>query len=130
MLAAATPQWRDDVAVVDWSLRVQLDQGFTLTDVDTSFFYFPSNLDQLDITPTPIADVALAHLQRYLLQRVGSPASSVVQIYNGVDTDRFHPAAAGGREALEGGPFNDPALWVIGTVGRLQKVKEIGRAHV
>lgn len=43
---------RDDVAVLDWSLRVQFDQGFTLTDVDTAFFYFPANLDQLDITPT------------------------------------------------------------------------------
>jgi sugar transferase (PEP-CTERM/EpsH1 system associated) len=38
-----------------------------------------------------------------------------------VDQDRFSPAA--GRQAIEGSPFNDPRLWLVGTVGRMQTVK-------
>ena len=41
-------------------------------------------------------------LAGYLRQRVGVPERRVVQIYNGVDIQRFHPAD-GGRAALPGG---------------------------
>jgi sugar transferase (PEP-CTERM/EpsH1 system associated) len=58
----------------------------------------------------------------YLQQRVGVPAARITQIYNGVDTERFHPAADG-RAPIEGSPFNDRALWLVGTVGRMQTVK-------
>ena len=71
-------------------------------------------------------------LAAYLHQRVGVPERRIAQIYNGVDIDRFCPAP-GGRAALAGSPFNDPSLWVIGTVGRMQAVKaqtQLARAFI
>lgn len=62
-------------------------------------------------------------LQRFLEQRVGVPSGRITQIYNGVDTQRFQPAAA--RQPLPGAPegFIKPDSIVVGTVGRLQAVK-------
>lgn len=71
-------------------------------------------------------------LARYLEEGVGVPGGRVERICNGVDTARFHPAAHG-RELLAGSPFNDSRLFVIGTVGRLQTVKDqilLARAFV
>ena len=61
-------------------------------------------------------------LQRYLIDHVGVPNERVAQIYNGVDTNRFHPAPRG-REPIAGSPFGAPGLRLIGTVGRLQTIK-------
>ena len=67
--------------------------------------------------------VALSRdLAGYLQQRVGVPDKRIAQIYNGVDIERFHPAAAG-RVPLAGSSFDDPSLFVVGTVGRMQTVK-------
>ncbi|MBZ8138311.1 sugar transferase [Rubrivivax gelatinosus] len=67
--------------------------------------------------------VALSRdLAGYLEHRVGVPPARIAQIYNGVDVARFAPAAAG-RVAPPGSPFDDPALFVVGTVGRMQTVK-------
>ncbi|MEQ8662341.1 MAG: TIGR03088 family PEP-CTERM/XrtA system glycosyltransferase [Gammaproteobacteria bacterium] len=51
-------------------------------------------------------------LERYLVEAVGIPAHKVVQIYNGVDCERFRPGARGVHGDI-----------VIGTVGRMQAVK-------
>jgi sugar transferase (PEP-CTERM/EpsH1 system associated) len=62
---------------------------------------------------------------------VGIPAARVRRICNGVDSERFGPAAA--RAPIAGSPFNDPRLWLVGTVGRMQTVKnqvELARAFV
>jgi sugar transferase (PEP-CTERM/EpsH1 system associated) len=68
--------------------------------------------------------VALSRdLEKYLIERVGVAADRVEHIYNGVDSERFRPRA-GARAAIEGSPFNDPALFVAGTVGRLEAVKD------
>ncbi|THF63659.1 TIGR03088 family PEP-CTERM/XrtA system glycosyltransferase [Pseudothauera nasutitermitis] len=64
-----------------------------------------------------------AQLEGYLNARVGVPAARIARICNGVDARRFHPAERG-REPLAGSPFNASALRVIGTVGRLQAVKD------
>lgn len=67
--------------------------------------------------------VALSRdLESYLVDRVGVPAARVQHVYNGVDSDRFHPAAA--RMPADGSPFTDPALFVVGTVGRFEAVKD------
>lgn len=67
--------------------------------------------------------VALSRdLGGYLQQRVGVPERRIAQIYNGVDVQRFRPSTAG-RAPLAGSPFDDPALFVFGTVGRMQTVK-------
>ncbi len=62
-------------------------------------------------------------LERYLIQRVGVRASRITQIYNGVDTARFAPAAHKPADVLPE-PFRGDDKVVIGTVGRLQPGKD------
>jgi sugar transferase (PEP-CTERM/EpsH1 system associated) len=72
-------------------------------------------------------------LESYLVERVGIPRERVVRICNGVDTARFAPTSDGARTPMAGSPFNHPDLWVVGTVGRLQRVKDqvtLARAFV
>lgn len=67
--------------------------------------------------------VALSRdLADYLSETVGVPQRRITQVYNGVDTEHFKPRDTL-RAALAGSPFNDPSLWVVGTVGRMQAVK-------
>jgi sugar transferase (PEP-CTERM/EpsH1 system associated) len=61
-------------------------------------------------------------LEDYLTVRVGMPKAKVQQIYNGVDTQHFFPA--GTRQSIVGCPFTDPSCWLVGTVGRMQAVKD------
>jgi len=63
------------------------------------------------------------HIAAYLSDGVGVPSQRISRICNGVDVARFHPAQSR-REMLEGSPFNESRLRVIGTVGRLQAVKD------
>ena len=70
-------------------------------------------------------------LERYLLHEVGVDSSRIARICNGVDTARFAPAAP--RACISGCPFDDPDLWIVGTVGRMQAVKDqltLARAFV
>jgi sugar transferase (PEP-CTERM/EpsH1 system associated) len=60
-------------------------------------------------------------LAGYLRTKIGVPDSQLTAIYNGVDHHRFSPAAQ--RQPIPGCPFTDPALWLAGTVGRMQTVK-------
>ncbi|GAA5180401.1 glycosyltransferase [Niveibacterium umoris] len=62
-------------------------------------------------------------LEKYLTNGVGINSRRVDVVCNGVDANRFAPARSA-REPLDGSPFNDPSLVVIGTVGRLQAVKD------
>lgn len=62
-----------------------------------------------------------AHLADYLRARIGVAPDSIAQIYNGVDTLRFRPVDE--RASIEGCPFSDRSLILIGTVGRLERVK-------
>lgn len=62
-------------------------------------------------------------LERYLTERVAIPPRQVTQIYNGVDIQRFERRGAD-RMAIPGSPFSDPRLWLVGTVGRMQTVKD------
>jgi sugar transferase (PEP-CTERM/EpsH1 system associated) len=64
-----------------------------------------------------------ADLKKYLIDRIGVPARSVTHICNGVDTDRFQPAAAG-RVAIGPSGFALPEDIVVGTVGRMDPVKD------
>jgi sugar transferase (PEP-CTERM/EpsH1 system associated) len=61
-------------------------------------------------------------LEHYLMATVGLPKGRVMQIYNGVDAKCFHPA--GMRQPIAGCPFTDPSCWLVGTVGRMQTVKD------
>lgn len=71
-------------------------------------------------------------LDDYLARAIGVPARRRSLIANGVDTDRFAPAAAP-VPAVAGCPFEPGRHWLIGTVGRLQTVKNqpaLARAFV
>ena len=71
-------------------------------------------------------------LGSYLQQKIGVPASRIAQIYNGVDSERFHPAGTPGDGVLHA-DFAGPGYFVIGSVGRMQDVKDpltLARAFV
>ncbi len=71
-------------------------------------------------------------LRRYLTGPVGIATDKVGLIPNGVDTDAFSPSR-GTREVIAGCPFLSGQHWLIGTVGRLQTVKNqiaLARAFV
>jgi sugar transferase (PEP-CTERM/EpsH1 system associated) len=69
--------------------------------------------------------VALSgHIESYLVDRVGIASARVERICNGVDTERFFPAPDARRMALPGSPFDAVGHIVVGTVGRLQAVKD------
>jgi sugar transferase (PEP-CTERM/EpsH1 system associated) len=58
-------------------------------------------------------------LERWLRGVVGIPQAKIELIDNGVDTERFRPATEASLE-----PWNAPDAFVIGSVGRLQDVKD------
>lgn len=62
-------------------------------------------------------------LDSYLKYQVRVASDKVAQIYNGVDADRFHPSYPK-RVWIKDCPFQNPDLWLIGTVGRMQGVKD------
>lgn len=67
----------------------------------------------------------------YLSDVVRVPGERLSQIYNGVDTDKFTPASAP-RPSILGCPFG-AGHWLVGTVGRMQAVKDqpnLARAFV
>ena len=71
-------------------------------------------------------------LDDYLGRAIGVPAHRRSLIANGVDTDTFAPAH-GVAQAVSGCPFEPGKHWLVGTVGRLQTVKNqplLARAFV
>ena len=60
-------------------------------------------------------------LAEYLHDAIGVPVGRIVQIYNGVDTDRFRPASV---RRIPPGDRAGERRFVVGTVGRLQPVKD------
>jgi sugar transferase (PEP-CTERM/EpsH1 system associated) len=68
--------------------------------------------------------VALSRdLDDYLVQKTGVSQAKITQIYNGVNTDRFCPAPTG-PQPISGCPFDPAQHWLVGTVGRMQTVKD------
>jgi sugar transferase (PEP-CTERM/EpsH1 system associated) len=77
--------------------------------------------------------VALSsELGDYLAARVGVPRGRISRLGNGVDTARFAPAPHG-TARIDGCPFDPGRHWLVGTVGRMQAVKDqpsLARAFV
>ena len=72
------------------------------------------------------------HSEQYLREQVGVPAHKIAQIYNGVETALFYPRCASDGSLLPPG-FAPADAVVIGTVGRMQQVKDqptLARAFV
>ena len=124
-LEVVIPAWAAGVAV-----RIHGEHGRDVGDFDGSNrkYQWLRRLYQPFVT----SFIALSRdLQHYLNVIVGVPGVKVTQIYNGVDARRFLPA--GGRQTIAGCPYTDPAHWLIGTVGRMQVVKDqttLARAFV
>jgi sugar transferase (PEP-CTERM/EpsH1 system associated) len=71
-------------------------------------------------------------LAHYLSADIHVPGSRITQVYNGVDTQRFQPAAEG-PIPIRNCPFDPAQHWMVGTVGRMQAVKDqvmLARAFV
>ena len=125
-LEAVVPAWSAGVPV-----RIHGEHGRDVGDLDGSNRKY--RLVRRAYAPFVTRWVALSQdLDRYLVRRVGVPESRVDQICNGVDTERFRPAATG-RAPIAGCPFAGAELWLVGTVGRMQAVKDqtnLARAFV
>ena len=115
-LEMQVPAWLARVPV-----RIHGEHGRDVSDLDgTSRRY--QRLRRL-YSPFVGRYVALSReLAGYLEGPVGIGAARIEQIYNGADTERFAPAAAGALP-IAGCPFAAPAHWLIGSVGRMQTVK-------
>jgi sugar transferase (PEP-CTERM/EpsH1 system associated) len=64
-----------------------------------------------------------ADLAGWLVRSVGLHPGRVTAIYNGVDSRIFHPRT-GSRPPLGPDGFAAPGSWVVGTVGRMEPVKD------
>ena len=125
-----------EMQVAAWAARVPLrlhgEHGRDVGDLDgTSLRH--QRLRRL-YAPFVHRYIALSQdLARYLTERVGIAPERVVKIYNGVDAERFRPAAGGEPGPIPGAPFAAPGHWLVGTVGRMQTVKHqplLARAFV
>ncbi len=123
-----------EVTVPAWAARVRVrihgEHGRDVGDLDGSNRKY--RWVRRGYRPFVSQYVALSQdLERYLTQSVGVPAGRVSQLYNGVDAHRFRPADR--HRPIDGCPFAGDDLWVIGTVGRMQAVKDqvtLARAFV
>lgn len=120
------PAWAAGVPV-----RIHGEHGRDVGDFDGA--NRKNQLNRRLLRPFVQQWVALSHdLAGTLTGPVGIAAERVQRICNGVDTDRFRPALEA-RAPIEGCPFTDPGLWLVGTVGRMQTVKnqvDLARAFV
>jgi sugar transferase (PEP-CTERM/EpsH1 system associated) len=62
-------------------------------------------------------------LKNWLIQTIGVPAERISQIYNGVDSTKFHPLQTA-RKNLGPAEFHQPDSIVFGSVGRMVAVKD------
>ena len=72
-------------------------------------------------------------LAAYLIDRVKISGSRVTQVYNGVDSGKFRPFETNSDSLPVDFPFRQPREWIVGTVGRMQVVKDqlnLARAFV
>lgn len=124
-LEAAVPAWAARVPV-----RVHGEHGRDVGDFDGSNKKY--QWIRRIYSPFVKHYIALSQdLAHYLTHPVGIGVNRVTQIYNGVDATRFHPAPK--RQDIHGCPFNDAGLWLVGTAGRMQTVKDqtnLARAFV
>ena len=75
----------------------------------------------------PFVDHYLAlsgDLASYLVDRVGVAPARVTRVCNGVDTTSFAPARAADAASIPDCPFSTPRHWIVGSVGRMQAVKD------
>ncbi len=124
-LELVVPAWAAGVPV-----RIHGEHGRDVGDLDGSNkkFQWIRRLYRPFVQRYIALSQDLAH---YLTQTVGMRPERVSQIYNGVDAQRFSPVAT--RAPIPGCPFVSPEFWCVGTVGRMQTVKnqtDLARAFI
>lgn len=116
-LEATVPAWLAGVP-----FRVHGEHGRDIADLDGSNRTY--RRVRRVYRPLVSRYVALSKdLDQYLRDAIGVNPDRIAQIYNGVDTQRFTPAPRA-RVPIAGCPFTSPDLWLVGTVGRMQDVKD------
>ncbi|MCC6610746.1 MAG: TIGR03088 family PEP-CTERM/XrtA system glycosyltransferase [Burkholderiales bacterium] len=125
-LEATLPAWAAGVPI-----RIHGEHGWDAADLDGSNARL--RWTRRAFSPFVTSYVALSqHLQDYLSRRIGIRPERIAQIYNGVDATRFS-RPGDGRPAISGCPFSGAGLWLVGTVGRMEAVKDpanLARAFV
>lgn len=115
-LEVVVPAWAAGVPV-----RIHGEHGRDVGDLDGSNKKY--QVIRRLYRPFVTHFIALSRdLEDYLTGRVAVSKEKVTQIYNGVDARRFH--GVNSVELLSGCPFHNPEHWIIGTVGRMQAVKD------
>jgi len=102
--------------------RVHGEHGRDIYDLDGSSLKY--NLLRKVIRPFASRYTTVsADLAKWLAQTVRVRTEKVTHIYNGVDIHRFHPC---GGQSISPWPegFAQPETLIIGTVGRMQMVKD------
>jgi sugar transferase (PEP-CTERM/EpsH1 system associated) len=116
-LEATVPAWMAGVRI-----RIHGEHGRDVDDLDGTNLRY-QRIRRL-YKPFVSRYIAVSkNLEQYLCSAIGVGTDRVVQIYNGVDTARFSPAA-GVRPSIDGCPFDEAEHWLVGTVGRMQAVKD------
>jgi len=115
-LEAQLPAWLAGVAI-----RVHGEHGRDVGDLDGSNVTY----QRVRRFYRPFVSYYLAlsrDLAEYLTGIIRVPQNKVLQVYNGVDSVRFHPAPS--DLTVTGCPFSRQEHWLLGTVGRMQTVKD------
>lgn len=102
-------------------LRIHAEHGWDVADPDGTNrryrllrrLYRPFVHDFIAVSP---------QLERYLREAIGVPQRQLHFFPNGVDTSVFRPSREG-EVVPEDFPFRKPDHWVVGTVGRLEPIK-------
>ena len=125
-LEAVVPAWAAGVPV-----RIHSEHGREGRDLDAGV----TRYDRVRKIYRPFVShyIALSKdLESYLSRVVAVPAGRLSQFYNGVDAEKFKPAP-GRAPGIAGCPFSPERHWIVGTVGRIQPVKDqatLARAFV
>jgi len=115
-LEVQLPAWLAGVPI-----RIHGEHGRDVSDLDGSNITY----QRVRRFYRPFVSYYLAlsrDLADYLTKAIHIPENRMLQVYNGVDSVKFHPGSTGLRDA--GCPFTRPAHWLVGTVGRMQAVKD------
>ena len=102
-------------------VRIHGEHGWDVNDL-AGTHWKPALLRRLHAPLVSHYITVSEHLKTYLQQRVGVAAGRITPIVNGVDTEHFQPATS--APDLFPAGFLPPQALVIGTVGRLQPVKD------
>lgn len=116
-LEAQIPAWAAGVPV-----RIHGEHGRDMGDLDGSNVLY-QRVRRL-YKPFVQHYMALSDdLTDYLVDKVHVPPDRITQAWNGVDAHRFCPAPHGPLP-IAGCPFDPAQHWLVGTVGRMQSVKD------